>query len=146
MNQLSPFNALNEIHRELSRVFDHPVYRDSSTLSSQENGWTPHVDISENETAFTVSADIPGVNPDEVEITLHNNVLTIRGERDSEISREKGSFKRRERLRGSFSRQFSLPESTDEDAISAKANHGVLEITIPKAKKASPVSITVNGE
>jgi len=146
MNQLSPFNALNEIHRELSRVFDHPIYREPSTLTAPENSWMPHVDITEDESSFTVIADIPGVNPDEVEVTLHNNVLTIRGERDSELSREKENFKRRERFRGTFQRQFSLPELTDEDAISAKANHGVLEITIPKAKKASPVSITVNGE
>lgn len=145
MNQLRPFNALNELHRELSRVFDSPFLREPVSYVS-ESGWTPHVDITESEDAFTVIADIPGVNPDEVEVTLHNNVLTIRGERDAEISRDKGTYKRRERIRGSFYRQFTLPESTDEAAISARANHGVLEVTIPKAPKAKPVSITVKGE
>ena len=141
MNQISPFTALNELHRELSRVFDRePV------LNGNASAWAPHVDITESENHFTVVADIPGVKPEEVEITLHNNVLTIRGERNSEIRREKESFKRRERFHGTFSRQFTLPELTDDTAISAKANHGVLEVTIPKARKAKPISITVSEE
>ncbi len=142
-NQLTPFSALNELHRELNRVFE-PASANPSTLQSSQ--WTPHVDITESEDSYNVFVDIPGVNPNEVNVTLHNNVLTIKGERDSEIKRERDNFKRRERFRGTFMRQFSLPEQTDEDAIQAKATHGVLEITIPKAKEAAPLSIQVSQE
>lgn len=144
MNQLSPFNALNELHRELSRVFDNNGRMEPTSYS--QNHWSPHVDISETPESYVVVADVPGVKPEEVEVTLHNGVLTIRGERNSELRREKENFRRRERFNGTFMRQFSLPEQTDEDAITATANHGVLEVTIPKAAKPSPKSITVKGE
>ena len=143
MSQLRPFSALNDLHRELNRVFDPANNRDLIAHTASANTWTPHVDIKENDDNYTVFADIPGVKPEEVEVTLHNDVLTIRGERDSEITRKKDNFKRQERFHGTFFRQFSLPELTDDAAIEAKANHGVLEITIPKAKRERPISITV---
>ncbi len=146
MNQLSPFSALNELHKELSRVFDsrHGFIREPVAYVS--SNWTPQVDIKESDTEFTVMADLPGVPPEDVDITLHNGVLTIKGERSSDTEKEKNNYKRRERIHGSFFRQFTLPESTDEDAIEAKAVHGVIEITIPKAAKPKPLNITVKGE
>jgi HSP20 family protein len=141
--RVSPFNALNEINRELNRFFeDRPL---SSNLIDGGN-WTPHVDITECEDSFRVVADIPGVKPEEIEISLHNGVLTIRGERKTDSETEEENFRRRERTRGTFVRQFNLPDSADQETVSAKSNHGVLEVTIPKAKKASPISITVEGE
>ena len=145
MSQVRPFGALNELHRELSRVFDNSQHgRDPSPYNT--SNWAPHVDITESDSAFKVIADIPGVNPDEVEVTLHNNVLTIRGERDSEKTEENEAYKRRERIRGSFFRQFTLPETADENGVKAKANNGVLEVSIPKAAKPKPLNITVEGE
>ncbi len=144
MTQVTPYNALNELHRELSRVFDRDVPSGASSLAG--NNWTPHVDITENDQAYAVIADLPGVKPEEVEVSLHNSVLTIKGQRDSEISRERaGEYKRQERFRGTFFRQFTLPEQTDEENITATANHGVLEIVIPKAEKTRPVTINVKN-
>jgi|TARA_B100001971_G_C17973911_1_gene423836 HSP20 family protein len=108
--------------------------------------WTPRVDIREDDMAFTVSADLPGVNPDEVKVTLHNGVLTIKGEKSSEKETEKAGYRRCERTHGSFFRQFTLPESTSEGSVKAKAVNGVLEICIPKAEKPKPLSITVAVE
>lgn len=142
MNNLTPFHALNELHRELSRVFDEPARESSSYLAA---GWAPQVDINESDSAFTVTADVPGVNPENVEVTLHNGVLTIKGERTDDKTEETGAFRRRERVRGSFFRQFSLPQQTDENGIKANANNGVLEITIPKAERPKPLSIQVQG-
>lgn len=139
MNQLRPFNALNELHRELSNMFDLPA-----TTQAGYDNWSPRVDITESENTFTVVADLPGVKPEDVEVSLHNNVLTIRGERESEQSDESGNVRRRERFQGTFLRQFTLPEHVDEDGIAAKANNGVLTISIPKAKRSKQVSITVN--
>ena len=145
MSQISPFNALNEIHRELSRVFDNRHAYALEPIAYSPANWSPQVDIKETDTEFTVSADLPGVTPEEVDVTLHNGILTIKGERSSEKNTEKDGYKRRERIRGSFFRQFTLPESTNEDAIKAKSVNGVLEITIPKAEKPKPLSITVEG-
>lgn len=146
MSQVSPFTALNELHKELGRVFDNRHGFIREPIAYAGSNWTPQVDIKESDTEFTVMADIPGVPPEDVDITLHNGVLTIKGERTIEKDEEKNNYKRRERIRGSFFRQFTLPDSTDEDAIKAKAVNGVIEITIPKAEKPKPLNITVQGE
>ena len=146
MNQLTPFSALNELHRELGRMFDSNYGLSRDPVNYQSTNWTPQVDIRESDKDFTVMADVPGVSPEDVEVTLHNGVLTIKGERNVEKESEEENYRRRERIRGTFFRQFTLPESVDEEAIKARAVNGVLEITIPKAAKPAPVSISVEGE
>lgn len=136
---VSPFNALNQLNSELNRIFE------DRHLPVEEAGlgWAPQVDLSESEDAFHVVADVPGVSPEDIDISLHNGILTIRGERTSEEKVSKKNFTRKERHRGSFMRQFNLPDSADADSVSAKSVHGVLQVTIPKAKIAKPVSISV---
>lgn len=140
---LSPFNALNQINRELNRVFDD---RPLTAQLIENTHWKPQADISENEDSFHVSIDVPGVSPEQMEISLHKGLLTIRGKRDTDNEIEDDQFSRRERIHGSFSRQFNLPDSADEETVTAKCVNGVLGITIPKAKKSTPISITVDGE
>lgn len=140
---VSPFSALNDINRELNRIFDERPFYGPRTEAAN---WSPQVDILETDDAFRVVADIPGVKPDDIEISLHKGVLTVKGERDTVNEESNESFTRRERIRGSFMRQFNLPESADEETVSAKSVDGVLEITIPKSKSPSPISINVEGE
>ena len=130
-------------YRDLERWLDDRVQ--SGSLSTGAGAWAPSVDIREDENAFRIQADLPGIDPADVNLTIENNVLTISGTRQTEKETEEGGFKRRERFSGSFSRQFSLPESTDADAITARADKGVLEITIPKRGAASPRSIAVES-
>ncbi|MEM7365815.1 MAG: Hsp20/alpha crystallin family protein [Pseudomonadota bacterium] len=104
------------------------------------------MDISESESSYTVVADLPGVKPEDVEVSLHNSVLTIRGERDVEQSDGTGNVRRRERFRGTFLRQFTLPEHADADGITAKTMNGVLSICIPKSRTSKQISINVDGE
>ncbi|MBT4163097.1 MAG: Hsp20/alpha crystallin family protein [Gammaproteobacteria bacterium] len=140
---VSPFTALNQINRELNRVFDdRPITGQlvDSTI------WKPQVDICENANSFKVIADVPGVDPKDIEISLHNGLLTIRGERKTDTEVEEDKFSRRERVRGTFSRQFNLPDSADAQTVSARSENGVLEVTIPKAKKARPINIAVDGD
>jgi len=143
MSQLiySPFNALSGLNR-LARVFDEspdrPVSRDTAN-------WVPRVDILEQDNSFLVQLDIPGVDPKSVDITVDHGVLTIEGSRSSSASDEARGYKRTERFAGKFSRQFTLPETADGSQIKAKANHGVLEISIPKTEKSQPLSIAVEG-
>lgn len=101
----------------------------------QETAWSPKVDIKEEKDEFVVFADIPGVDPKDIEIDMEGNTLTVRGERQTfneEKDKEK-SYYRVERTYGKFYRQFTLPENIDSDKISAQAKHGVLAIHLPKA-------------
>ncbi len=107
--------------------------------------WAPSVDVREESGQFVLVADIPGVDPKDIEITMDNSVLTVKGERKLEQRDEKQGYSRIERVYGSFYRRFSLPDSADAERISAKGEHGVLTITIPKKEKAQPRRITVGG-
>lgn len=144
MYQVSPF--ITELHKELGRVFDNQSGFSREPLAYTSSNWAPQIDITESDTKFTVMVDLPGVSPDDVDITLLKGVLTIKGERSSDQDEEKNSYRRRERIRGSFFRQFTLPDSADEETVVAKASNGVIEITIPKAEKPKPLNITVQGD
>jgi len=108
--------------------------------------WAPAVDIKEEVDKFVIHADIPGVKPEDIEVSMEAGVLTVKGEKESEAKTEIEGYKRVERTYGSFYRRFSLPDTTDGDAINAKCKHGVLEITIPKREAVKPKRISVAAE
>ena len=105
--------------------------------------WAPAVDIKEEAERFVIHADVPGVDPKDIEISMEDGVLSLSGERKSETRTEQDGWTRTERQTGRFLRRFTLPEGTDADGISAQGSHGVLEIVIPKLQKAQPKKITV---
>jgi len=105
--------------------------------------WTPAVDVKEETERFVIHADIPGVDPKDIEISMEDGVLSLSGERKSVTTSEQEGYTRTERLTGRFLRRFTLPEGTDAEGISAQGSHGVLEIVIPKAAKAQPRKISV---
>jgi HSP20 family protein len=115
---------------------------DSNVITS---GWVPTVDIKETDKQFTIVADIPGVAPKDIDVSMDNNILSIKGERSSESQKEENGFRRVERAHGSFHRRFSLPETADGDNISAVGKDGVLEIVIPKRPAAQPRRIEIAG-
>jgi HSP20 family protein len=92
----------------------------------------PAVDVHEEKERFVVKADLPGVKPEEIEVTAEKGVLTLRGERKSDRTEQSEGYERVERVTGSFTRRFALPENVQADAIKAKFTHGVLEVSIPK--------------
>ena len=126
----NPWNLLNNLQRELYDPAFNSTYDDDASVATAN--WTPSVDISENDKEFTLLADIPGVNPDNIDISMEKGVLTIKGERNSESVEESENYRRVERQSGQFYRRFTLPDSADADKIEAKSEHGVLRITIPK--------------
>ena len=143
-----PFGLLDRFSRELNRLgLNDPFYNDN--MSEEDNSnvvtshWRPAVDIREEENRFMIQADIPGVDPKDIEITMENGVLAIRGERSAETRKEGEAYTRVERVRGSFYRRFSLPDTADAENIEAHGRNGVLEITIPKKEKAKPKRITI---
>ena len=107
--------------------------------------YLPAVDVVEDEGSYLVSADLPGLKPEDVNITVENNVLTVSGERSLENKTEHQGYHRIERRYGSFKRSFSLPEGVDIDRIEALVEHGTLTVRIPKPAAALPRKIKVTA-
>jgi len=107
------------------------------------SSWTPAVDITEHDDQFVVKVELPGVNKDDVKITLENNILTIRGEKKQEKETKKENYHRVERSYGSFQRSFTLPTTVKSDKIDAAYKDGILQIALPKAEEAKPKQIEV---
>jgi HSP20 family protein len=136
-----------EPFRELARVFDDPFYR---VLSGGDGTcrWCPAVDVSEDAKEILVSADLPGVEPKEVEITVKENVLTLSGERKTEKEEkdeQEGTYHRVERTTGAFSRSFVLPSTVDETKVSAEYKDGVLRVHLPKREEVQPRKIQIKS-
>jgi HSP20 family protein len=137
----NPF-GVGELQNEINRLFSNWGDTESSGATA---GWIPNVDIHEFDSRFQLYVDLPGVDPDKVDITLDNGVLTISGERDLPIAPEGEQMvnHRSERGQGRFYRRFILPDTVDAENVKANGRHGVLEISIPKLAKAQPRRIQV---
>ena len=135
-----PVNLFNQFNDEMNRYMS--MTRENA--ANQEHEWTPAVDIREEENRYLITADIPGVNSKDIDITLEEGVLAIKGERKTETEVSEQGYRRRERTYGTFMRQFTLPDTVDSTNISAAASDGVLEVTIPKQAKPEPRRITVS--
>ncbi len=149
MVRYEPWSLLNQLQREIDQIFNAPAARkpgngDGSNVTAAD--WVPAVDIREEPDRFVIHADVPGVAPEDIEVNMENGVLTIRGERKDDSEEEKEGYKRIERVRGTFFRRFSLPDTADAEQISAKARNGVLEVVIPKQAQVQPRRIRVEGE
>jgi HSP20 family protein len=136
-----PWKWLNQMQKELEREFG-----DTGTESSAVAEWMPAFDVKEEKDRYLLQADLPGVTPEQMEITMENGVLSVRGERNTEARSESEGYKRIERVYGSFHRRFALPDSADSEHINAKFANGVLEILIPKKEVAVAKKIAVNIE
>jgi HSP20 family protein len=115
---------------------------ESSVVTSQ---WSPRVDIREEASRFVILADLPGIDPQEVEVLMDKGILSIRGERKSESQSQTDRYSRIERRYGMFHRRFALPDSADAEGISAHGRNGVLEISIPKRPETTPRRIQVGN-
>lgn len=118
-----------------------------TSLSGERGGMTGYLplDIRQTDEAFVIEASVPGFRPEEVDITLDENVLTIKAQREQENDESKGGYVRRERRTTSFFRQVGLPAEVRAEEISAGFENGVLTVTVPRAQKAQPRRIQVNG-
>ena len=135
-----PNSLFDQFNNEINR-FIRGVQPRRST--GQADAWVPAVDIREDGQRFLLSADIPGVEREDVDVTLEQGVLTIKGERRAEQQESGEDFRRRERRHGSFQRQFSLPDTVNADSIQATVKNGVLVIEIPKHARPEPRRINV---
>jgi len=136
-----PANLFDRFDNEINR---HLFNTRSADATNQTRDWSPAVDIREEDSRYVLEADIPGVAREDLDITLEDSVLTIKGKRANKDEESREGYRRRERVLGTFVRQFSLPDTVNTEAISAVITDGVLEIGIPKQEKPEPRKITVN--
>lgn len=135
-----PANLFQQFDNELNRFFSGA----RTEAANQSFDWTPAVDIREEENRYVLEADIPGVARENIDISLEDSVLTVKGERRIDTAENTDGYRRRERRHGSFLRQFTLPDTVNTEAISATVTDGVLEIRIPKQDKPSARKIAVS--
>lgn len=142
MMRYEPWALHRDLVNEVNRLFERSVGNDASSAATAD--WVPPVDIEEYADRFVLYADVPGVEPDSIEVTLENGVLTLSGARTAPAERKDVQSRREERASGRFFRRFSLPDTVDSDSVSAHGKHGVLEISIPKRPASQPRKIAVN--
>lgn len=142
----NPWALLRDIQGEVNELFDKGLVQngDSSEIATAQ--WSPHVDIKEEADKFIIVADLPGVEPKDIQVSMENNVLAIKGERKLERKVKEETYSRMERFSGTFYRRFTLPEDAAGEKIQAKSKDGVLEVTIPKKERHVPKKIEVQVE
>ena len=141
----NPYSLFDIMQREFDKLSNRAMVEGDENGNVVTSDWAPAVDIKEEDTQYKIIADIPGVNPDDIEVKMEDAVLSIKGERQSESSENREGYKRVERVRGSFLRRFSMPDTVDADGITARSKDGVLEVVIPKQAKVLPKRIKVES-
>ncbi len=141
-----PFRELKSLQDEMNRLFMSSVPRGFGEEDLATGGWSPRVDIFESESELVLEAELPGMQRDDFEVSIENNVITLRGERKFEKKDESDNYHRVERAYGSFTRSFSLPRSVSAEGTTADFKNGVLRVTLPKKEEAKARKIEIAGE
>jgi HSP20 family protein len=152
-SMLSPFRGHRGFYdpvSEMNRVFDNMIgglmRRSGGQQRAEVTEWAPAIDVVTEDGDLVIKAELPGVKQEDVDITLQDNVLTVRGERKAEQEEERGGYYVRERRYGSFSRSLTVPEGVDESKIHARYENGVLEVTVKGAAQVQePKRIQLEG-
>lgn len=139
-----PFRELRSLQDEVNRVFSSNLNRSGETGLGR-GAWNPSVDIFENQDQIVLEAELPGITPEDVNISIENNVLTIHGERKFEKTDEGDNFHRVERSYGSFTRSFTLPPTVSSENVNANFDNGVLRLELAKREEAKPRRIEIKA-
>ena len=142
----APFTRLSTLRDEIDRLFDSPLSALSETTQPFLSGWLPAVDFFEDKDNFVVKAELPGMKKEEIEIALHDGVLSLSGERKADEKYESAQACRSERFLGRFQRTLALPTAVDADKVQATYKDGILTVTLPKAEEAKPKQIEVTAK
>ncbi len=138
----NPSQQVAAAREPLYRLFDTFFNEGGEDLASRT--WTPPVDIQETDDSYRITAELPGLTKDDIQITLENSVLRLSGERKFEKDVKKDNYHRIERTYGTFTRSFALPSQVSSDKVEAKFDNGVLTIVVPKAEQAKPRRISIS--
>ena len=137
----SAFDQLTNIRDEINRLFESPYENGSDVF----NTWAPALDVYEDNENLIVQAELPGMKKEDIDISLHDNVITVSGERKNEKKYEGAKTSREERFFGRFTRSISLPKQVDSGRVKASYKDGLLTVTLPKAEEAKPRQIQIQG-
>jgi len=141
--RFEPWSLFDELQRDFNRSAARRFAPGTGENSAAD--WVPAVDIVEHKDRFVVRADVPGVDPSHIDVSMDNGVLSVSGERHADDRSEVDGVQRYERSVGRFYRRFTLPETADADGITAKSTNGILEISIPKVPEVRARRITVES-
>jgi HSP20 family protein len=143
IRRYEPWSIFDLMQRDLSPFTGRrSAFRDDDNTVAD---WVPAVDIVEEKGRFVLRADVPGVDPADIDVSMDSGVLSLSGERHDEKREESEGLKRIERISGRFYRRFTLPETADADGIAASSRNGILEVTIPKLPELQARRITVEA-
>ncbi len=140
-----PYRDYNSLQRSFNRVFGGALAPRERDEELSLGAWIPPVDIVEEKDRILLTAELPGFQENDVEVQMEGNLLTLRGERKSEVEKEGRTFHRTERSYGQFVRSFTLPNNVDRDRIKATFANGLLHIELPKREEAKPRQIKVSA-
>ncbi len=140
-----PVGNLFNLHNEMGKIFGDLFASQESETSGESTSWMPTVDISETENSFEILTELPGVTESDVRISVTDNLLTIKGEKQQEKETDDKNYHRVERRYGSFQRSFTLPRNVEAADIKAGYKDGVLTLTIPKSEAAKPTEIPISA-
>jgi len=143
--ELSTWPALDrwaDLRDEMNRLFDLPITGNLARQAQLFSGWTPALDVYQNNDNVIAVVELPGMRKEDIDISLHDGMLTIAGERQSSSS-EGENAERTERFSGKFRRSITLPTRVDADKVSASYKDGILTVTLPKSEEAKPKKVEV---
>lgn len=146
----APFNGFDQLNRDLNTMFNELFGQHRAPKNAEQSGsetavsnWHPRTDLAENEASYLIHLDLPGMTKENITISFHDEVLTVKGERSRAAAAEGTTFYRTERLYGTFSRSFRMPKPVKAHDIKATFEQGVLTIEVPKAEEVKPVNIEI---
>ena len=145
MRSVMPWTGMMGLRSEMDRLFDRffePKWEEAAALGD----WAPNLDLSETKDAFVVKAEVPGMEPGDIQVALQENLLTIKGEKKQEKVEKDERYHRVERTYGTFTRTMRLPVTVDGSKVDAKFKNGLLTVTLPKAPSAKGTAIPVKAE
>lgn len=143
----SLLSNLSEMHQALDRFFEPSWFERENWLTNvASTNWVPTIDLKDDGNQYVIRADVPGVDPKNIEISIEKGVLTIKGKKETETKEEKENYIHIERSQGSFYRAITLPNITDSSRVVAKTKNGMLEIIIPKLKESAAHKIQIKEE
>ena len=140
----TPMGNLLSFQHDMNRMFDQ-FFRAGNGEEAKVSTWRPSVDVYETDDALVIKAELPGVSKDDVSIDVHQNTLTLRGQRKHAAEVKNERYHRVERPYGTFQRSFVLPAVVDQDKVQATYKDGVLELHLPKSEAAKPKRIAITG-
>jgi len=141
-----PFRDLRTLQEEVNRLFSTNLTRGFDEEGIGRGAWHPSVDIYESKDHIVLEAELPGMNRDDFELSVENNVITLRGERQFEKKDETDNYHRVERSYGSFTRSFTLPQTVSAEGATAEYRNGVLRVNLPKREETKARRIQIGGE